>query len=360
MNVALELVRFAELRPAIVRADRVTLPCPFHDDRRPSAAVLASGVLVCSAGCGAWSPFDWLVARGRSPAETMALLDELGLRDGDRPERRRAGASAPPTRSRGLRVDRPRREPPARSCECAAELPPDLLERLEVARFERRRYDGRLAELRGFSTAALDLAGVGVGFPAAYDFRGPRAVLDELRLLLPVRDELRRPVGLLAVAPNPRRRHEPKVLALPGTPRLPLELVDDEEPLAPVLLCTEGELDAIAAASAGLRAVGVPGVGGYARHAARIAELIRLHDLERVLLIPDGDAAGRRAFRELAGAIAAAGAPAVLADVLDEGADVGSVLVELAAELELERPELDVDERRREAGRRLLALAGVA
>jgi hypothetical protein len=101
----------------------------------------------------------------------------------------------------------------------------------------------------------------------------------------------------------------------------------------------------------------VPGVAGYGRHAARIAALVREHGLERALLVPDADAAGRRAFHELAAAIAAAGAPILLADVLDEGADVGSFLVEAAAELELERPELSAGERRREAGRRLLELA---
>jgi hypothetical protein len=362
VNVALELVRFAGLRPARVLVDRVSLRCPFHKDRRPSAAVLSftrmgepSGVLVCSACARSWSPFEWLVELGRAPAETMALLDELGLRDGDRPERRRPRAPAVPTRSRGSDVGWPSRDAPGRSCAPARELPPAFLEELAAALKARRHYDGRLAELRGFSTAALDRAGVGIGRPASFGFRGPRAALAELRLLLPVRDALRRPVGLLAAAPNPERRHEPKVLARPGTPRLPLELVDVDEPLAPVLLCAEGELDALAAASAGLPAVGVPGVGGYARHAARIAELVREHGLEHALLIPDGDTAGRRAFHELAGAIAAAGAPAVLADVLADGADVGSALLELAAAVALERPYLSRDARRREAGRRLLS-----
>jgi hypothetical protein len=360
VNVALELVRFAELRPAQVRADRVALRCPFHEDRRPSAAVLASGVLVCSAGCGARSPFDWLVELGRSPAETMALLDGLELRDGDRRGRRRAGASRAPVRSREPDVDRPTSAAPARSCEPARELPSPLLDELAAAVVERRRYDGRLAELRGFSTAALELAGVGIGRPAAFGFAGPRGALEELRLLLPVRDERRRPVGLLAIAPNPERRHEPKVLARLGSPRLPLELAGVDEPLATMLLVTEGELDAIAAASAGIPAVGVPGVAGYGRHASRIAALVCELELERAVLVPDADAAGRRAFRELADAIDAAGVPSVLADVLDDGVDVGAALLELAGALELERPELSLDDRRRRAGRRLLSLTELA
>lgn len=82
MNVALELVRAAGLEPVHVRAVRVSIRCPFHDDERPSAAVFASGVLTCLAGCGNWSPFAWLVELGLSRQEAMALLVELGLRDG--------------------------------------------------------------------------------------------------------------------------------------------------------------------------------------------------------------------------------------------------------------------------------------
>jgi hypothetical protein len=223
--------------------------------------------------------------------------------------------------------------------------------------FERRRLDGRLASLRGFSTDALDRAGVGIGRAAGYGFAGPRATLEELRLLLPVRDAERRTVGLLAIAPNPTSRAEPKVLARPGTPRLPLELVEVEEPLTLVVLAvTEGEPDCLTAASAGIPAVGVPGLGGFAAHAARIAELVREHGFERAILIPDGDAAGRASFQELAASIDAAGAPAVLADVLEDGADVGSALVALAAELELERPEISPTERRHVAGAVLLSL----
>jgi Toprim-like len=161
-----------------------------------------------------------------------------------------------------------------------------------------------------------------------------------------------------ARAPRQRaRRAEPKILARPGSPRRLLELLDVDKPLAPLLLVCEGELDALTVASAGLRAIGVPGVAGFPRHAARIAELVRELELELALFLPDADDAGRRAFYELAAAIAAAGAPAVFADVLDDRADTGSFLVEAAAELDRERPELAPADRRREAGRRLLSLA---
>jgi hypothetical protein len=100
--------------------------------------------------------------------------------------------------------------------------------------------------------------------------------------------------------------------------------------------------------------VGVPGVGASARYAARIAELIAERGLAGALLVPDGDAAGRSSFRELAAAIAAAGGPSTFADVLPDGADVGSELVRLA------NAELPVTERRREAGRLLLDAASFA
>ena len=340
--------------------DRVTLRCPWHDDKQPSAAVLATGVLTCSAGCPSRSPYSWLVELGREPAAVMELLVELELRSGRR-ELSSAGAAGSRRavrRPQALRAGGPN---PSMAVAAVArpELPGALLDRLAAAELTRRRYDGRLAELRGFAPEILDLAGVGVGRAVAFGFRGPRAALAELRLLLPVHDERHRPVGLLAIAPNPERRHEPKVLARPGTPRLPLELAAITDPIAPLLLIAEGEGDSATAASAGIPAVGVPGLGGFERHAERVAELVRELGLEYAVLIPDGDAAGRSSFRALAQAIAAAGAPATLADVLPDGADVGSELVRLAGELELEHPELSQGERRRAAGLRLLELAGV-
>jgi Toprim-like len=363
-DAALELVRFAGLRPASVRRDRVALRCPFHADKRPSAAVLSSGVLVCSAGCGSRSPYSWLVELGGEPAAVMELLVRLELR-ADRSERRSTDFAAvakprdaesrfpgrpgaPATNS--LPVTASAREP-------ATELAGDVLERLAVAVYERRRLDERLGELRGFSRDVLDRAGVGIGRAAGYGFAGPRAALREPRLLVPSKDERGRTVGLLAIAPNPERRAEPKLLALAGAPRVLLELAAIPEPVARMLLVCEGELDALAAASAGVPAAGVPGIGGFERFAGRIAELVLEHGLERALLVPDADGAGRASFRELAAAIAAAGAPAVYADVLERGKDVGSELVRLAGELELELPELDAAGRRRAAGRALLALA---
>lgn len=349
------------------RAGKLLLRCPLpeHEDRRASAAIFESGVLAC-ARCGRFSPFDWLRACGLSAAETVELLVELELR-ADRSERRAAGfRGAPETRRAERRSPGPRGPAPTDSSSAAAparepapELAGEILERLAVAVYERRRLDGRLEELRGFAPAVLDAAGVGIGRAAAYGFAGPRAALGELRLLVPSRDERGRIVGLLAIAPHPVQRHEPKLLALPGRPRSLLELVDVDEPLAPVLLVCEGELDGLATASAGIPAAGVPGVGGFERYAARIAALVLEHDLERALLVPDADNAGRSSFRSLARELEHAGMSATVADVLEDGFDVGSELVRLAGAVDLERPELDAAGRRREAGRQLLAGAGI-
>ena len=348
------------------RAGKVLCRCPLpaHEDRRPSAAVFDSGVLAC-ARCGRFSPFDWILELGLSRADAMALLVELELRAGNPasatnaalPLARRTPVTSDPAgwpRPRAARSQR--RWVDTRRFE---ELPERIRERVAASVADRRRYDDRLGELRGFVPDALDLAGVGIGRAAEYGFVGPWPALDELRLLVPGRDELGRIVGLLAIAPNPEQRAEPKLLALARRPRTLLELAAVPAPIAPMLLVAEGELDALAAASVGIPAVGVPGVGGFDRHAARIAELVRCFGLELALLMPDADEAGRRSFRALASAIGDAGATAVFADVLPDGADVGTELVRLAAELELVRPELATSDLRREAGRQLLAAAGV-
>lgn len=348
------------------RAGKVLCRCPLpaHEDRRPSAAVFDSGVLAC-ARCGRFSPFDWILELGLSRADATALLVELELRAGNArvgDERRAPAPRRAPVASHPAGVaaaaSRPLTEPLGRH-ERFEELPERIRERLATAAADRHPYDDRLGELRGFTPDALDLAGVGIGRAAEFGFVGPWPALDELRLLVPSRDELGRVVGLLAIAPNPEHRAEPKLLALARRPRTLLELATVPAPIAPVLLVAEGELDALAAASSGIPAVGVPGVGGFERHTARIAELVGRNGLELALLVPDADEAGRRSFRALASAIANAGAAAVFADVLPDGTDVGTELVRHAAALELDRPGLATSELRREAGRRLLAAAGV-
>lgn len=373
MSVARELLERVGAAERIVRelADgrvRARCPLPGHRDRHASAVVFsfnnnsASGVLLCEV-CGKRSPFQWLTECGLSPAETMELLGELGVRDEERPKWQERAARR--TDTPGRVQHRPRAAAPRPRVVVPdplprVELPALLMDRLAQAVVARRRFDARLAELRGFASDVLDLAGVGVGYPHEFGFLDPvgNGALHELRLLVPVRERGGRAVGLLAVAPNPERRADPKVLARHGSARtgLLLELWMIPNPITNLVLVCEGELDAITAASCA-----IPSVGAHDRaDAPRIAEIVRERAFDYALLIPDADRAGRRAFGELAAALTTADVAAKYADVLPYGADVGSELVRLTAALAHEQPQLTDEERRREAGRLLLTLAASA
>jgi hypothetical protein len=105
----------------------------------------------------------------------------------------------------------------------------------------------RLHELKGWSPATL--ARMQIGF-------------DGRRVTLPVRGPERQLQGVLRYLPG----GEPKMLAAAGTPRdlFPApELFGHDRPLWLV----EGEPDAVSARELGLPAVGLPGVGSWARHA---------------------------------------------------------------------------------------------
>lgn len=265
-TVAERLAAVAGCRVIRMSARGVIVRCPLgsHDDRSPSAAILATGVLTCSACGGRLSPYALLVDFGGcTPAEATALLVELGLRTDGYERRgqlgptstRRAAAASPSLRSAA--------RPPAPAM--ARELPalaPSIDERLVAAsRARGARVDARLFVLRAWSPAVLDAAGVGVGVAAEFGRFGAAvaAAAAERRVTIPVRDARRRLVGALFFAPNPTRRHEPKVLALPGSARLPLVLTPSAgvNMRAP-LLVVEGEADALTAASCGFAVVGVP------------------------------------------------------------------------------------------------------
>ena len=196
----------------------------------------------------------------------------------------------------------------------------------------------------------LDELGVGVATAYSFGLRSP-AIRDaalELRLSIPLRQDGRL-VGALFVAPNPSRRAEPHVLALPGSRRVLLDAAGARE-LGGVLLVAEGELDALTAASCGIPAIGVPGIGSRRAHVAAIAKRAAELGVE-ALLVADADRPGRAGADELAEAIASAGITAVYADVLAPGDDVGAFLHGRA--LEASGSNL---ERCRTAGRALLSL----
>ena len=114
------------------------------------------------------------------------------------------------------------------------------------------------------------------------------------------------------------------------------------------VLVVEGEADALAAGSVGFAAVGAPGHAGAVRHAETIAAFARELEAPAVVVVPDGDEAGRRSFAELAGAIAAAGVRVNYRPVMEDGRDLGDVVL---AELTPAFPASPLD--RLEAGRRI-------
>lgn len=187
--VALELVRAAGLCPARVRADRVVIRCPLpgHDDRRPSAAVLASGVLVCSV-CGARDPFSWLVDAGLRPAEAVGLLVALGLRS----DRRAELGSGPgsPIRSSSPPSETGPSQARLQGRRESHELSRAIGDRLAAAVAARQRVDRRLWELRALLPCVLDRAGVGLARADAFArfSRHVRAAAAEQRLSVPLRD----------------------------------------------------------------------------------------------------------------------------------------------------------------------------
>jgi DNA primase len=109
----------------------------------------------------------------------------------------------------------------------------------------------------------------------------------------------------------------PKYLGLPGiTARLFNVRCLHDAALSTVCI-TEGEIDAISLAAAGIQGVGVCGADAWKRHHPRL-----FAGFDRVVVLGDGDDAGRKFSRKVSGSIQSA-----IEIVLPEGADINSVLV---------------------------------
>ena len=133
-----------------------------------------------------------------------------------------------------------------------------------------------IAVARGFSLTLLVRLGVG---------------WDGQRLTIPIRDAGGKLCGLVRYTPKPRGR-APKALAVRGSVR---DLFPAPETLSPgpLVLC-EGEPDALALLSCGIRAVAIPGVGAWRRAVpGRFAG-------REVSVVLDCDQAGRTAAGKVA------------------------------------------------------------
>jgi DNA primase len=173
----------------------------------------------------------------------------------------------------------------------------------------------RLFELRGWTPEAIERLGLG---------------FDGQRVLFPVYDESGERLGFTRYQPNGDRLRdgEPKMRADTGTSRElfpPPERIADEELDGLLWLC-EGEPDAVALWSLGLRAVGVPGAGNWRDTWAQ--RFSGRHC--RVVVCFDCDEAGRANAERAAKALAAAGVDARVLDLApdrDDGYDLSDFLV---------------------------------
>lgn len=255
-------------------------------DRHPSCSVnLATGVWCCH-GCGArGGPYDAALTQGHTPRSAMDLLEVCGLLEPVTPRERR--------RERAF----------GRDPSPAARRPEFEVSERDVTRWATRLQAssallGRLETERGISPGVLTELGIGVN-------RG--------RITLPVRDATGGLVGLLRWRPLPGGTAGPKMLATPGSAR---ELFPAPEhlPPGPLLLC-EGEPDALAALSAGLVAVSVPGVATW-----KPAWCRRLAGRD-ITIVMDCDREGRAAAQRIHTTLKAAGITSTVLDLARERDD---------------------------------------
>ena len=244
-----------------------------REDRDASCSVnVHSGAFNCH-GCGArGGAYDAALARGRSPREAIDLMVAFGLT-----ERRSRDTSRSPARQRTQRQAQTATSPASlavtgdQAQEWAKHLErsPALLARLERERGWSRRA---LVDLEiGFDGERIT---VPIWRPAAPADRSERAVLQ----------------GLLRLRLD--RTEHPKVTAISGT-RLGLLSLPAWTRAERVLL-VEGPSDMLAARSAGLPAIAVPGANAWR------SEWASTLDGRRVVVVMDCDRPGRQAAARIA------------------------------------------------------------
>ncbi|MGO9909268.1 MAG: toprim domain-containing protein [Solirubrobacteraceae bacterium] len=269
-------------------------------DQRPSCSVnVHSGAFNCH-GCGAHGgAYDAALAVGRSPREAIDLMIAHGLTD--RRPRPDPAPGATPSHAAAARSEVPVRipspaaasnRPVASSLSCSGE---------ELRRWARalRDNDALLARLRverGWETDTLRRWGIG---------------FDGERITVPIADQRGALQGVLRLRVDAWQK--PKVLAAAGSR---LGLIPHPERVAGSVVLVEGPSDMLAARSAGLAAIAVPGT-----HAWR-AEWASAFTGRDVTVVMDADRPGREAAVRIAADLQGYGARASIVG-LDPGRDDG-------------------------------------
>ena len=269
-----------------------------HNDQHPSCSVnLHSGAFNCH-GCGAHGgAYDAALAVGRTPREAIDLMIAHGLTD-RRPRPDPApGATPPPAAPSAARTRIPlpaadASNHPASSLSCSGQ---------DVRRWARALRDnpGLLTRLRGERGWEPDTLRRGwIGF-------------DGERITVPITNERGALQGVLRLRVDAWQK--PKVLAAAGSR---LGLIPHPNVVAGSVVLVEGPSDMLAARSAGLPAIAIPGT-----HAWR-AEWGSAFTGRAVTVVMDADRPGREAAVRIAADLERHGARASIAE-LDPGRDDG-------------------------------------
>jgi 5S rRNA maturation endonuclease (ribonuclease M5) len=275
-----------------------------HHDRNPSCSVnVHSGAFNCH-GCGAHGgAYDAALATGRSPREAIDLMIAHGLTDRRARPVKATGASASHASSAPAEAIPPAPDqsnrPAGSSLSCSGE---------EVRRWAwaLRDNDGLLDRLRGERGWEPDtLQRCGIGF-------------DGQRITVPITDQRGALQGVLKLRVDAWQ--QPKVLAAAGSR---LGLIPHPDLQAGSVVLVEGPSDMLAARSAGLPAVAVPGT-----HAWR-AEWASAFTRRDVIVVMDADRPGREAALRIAADLGRHGARAAIVELdqqRDDGYDISDWL----------------------------------
>jgi Toprim-like len=279
-----------------------------HHDQHPSCSVnVNSGAFNCHA-CGAHGgTYDAALALGRSPREAIDLMITHGLTDrrprpdpapGGTPSHASAAPSEAPIHIPSPAADRSNRRV-ASSLSCNDE---------EVRRWARALRDNdrllaRLRDERGWEPDIL---------------RRRRIGFDGERITVPITKQCGALQGVLRLRVDAWQK--PKVLAAAGSR---LGLIPHPERVAGSVVLVEGPSDMLAARSAGLAAIAVPGT-----HAWR-AEWATAFTGRDVTVVMDADRPGREAAVRIAADLQRHGARAQVVELdpdRDDGYDLSDWL----------------------------------